>query len=452
MRHLSGRLDGWLFALMLLLGAGALGYLSTRYAHESDWTANGRTSLSSASRAVLKAMPGPVDIVSYASPQGHLRQTIAGFVQRYQQVKPDLHLRFVDPQLDPGKMRELGITVDGALIVHYKGREQRLDELSEESLTNGLERLIRGDDRVVAFVTGDGERNADGKANADLGTFMSQLEQRGMRAVPLNFAQVSAVPQHTDLVVLASPSMPLAPAAVQALVAYVQNGGNLLWLSDPGNHDLGLKPLAAALGIRVLPGVLVDGSGAALGLHDPRMIALGDYPLNAITRGFTLTTLFPQVSALARVAQQGDWAVVPFLRSSAQSWTEFKTIDNSQPSEIRFDATLGELKGPLDFGFALSRLSPSPDKSEQRAVVIGDGDFLSNTYLGNGGNRALGERVFDWLLGDDKLVNLPPRGAPDRLLQISQGELNGLSFSFLIALPLLLLLVGGVIVWRRRRR
>jgi ABC-type uncharacterized transport system involved in gliding motility auxiliary subunit len=110
------------------------------------------------------------------------------------------------------------------------------------------------------------------------------------------------------------------------------------------------------------------------------------------------------------------------------------------------------LKGPLDFGFTLSRLSPSPDKSEQRAVVIGDGDFLSNSFLGNGGNRALGERVFDWLLGDDKLVDLPPRGAPDRILQISQGKLSALSVGFLIVLPLLLLLIGGLIAWRRRRR
>jgi ABC-type uncharacterized transport system involved in gliding motility auxiliary subunit len=451
MRHLFRRLDGWLFALLLLLAAAAIGYLSTRYAREADWTANGRTSLSTESRAVLAQLTGPVDIVSYASPQGDLRQTVAGFLQRYQAVKPDLGLRFVDPQLDPAKMRELGITVDGALILHYKDREQRLDELSERSLTNALERLIRGSDRIVAFVGGDGERRADGQANADLGTFISQLEARGMRAVPLNFAQVSTVPEHTDLVVLASPTLALAPGAVQALVGYVQNGGNLLWLTEPANDDLGLKPLADALGVHVLPGVLVDGGGTALGLHDPRMIARGDYPPQAITQGFTLTTLFPQVSALAQVAQAG-WAIKPFLRSGAQSWTEFQPIDNDKPSNIRFDASAGELKGPLDFGFALSRLSPSPDKSEQRAVVIGDGDFLSNTFLGNGGNRALGERVFDWLLGDDKLVNLPPRGAPDRLLQITQTELNTISFSFLIALPLLLLLIGGLIVWRRRRR
>jgi ABC-type uncharacterized transport system involved in gliding motility auxiliary subunit len=451
MRNLFRRLDGWLFAALLLLAFAAIGYLSTRYGYRADWTANGRTSLSAESRAVLAKLDGPVEVVSYANPQGNLRQTIAGFLQRYQAVKPDLTLRFVDPQLDPAKMRELGITVDGALILHYQDREQRLDELSERSLTNALERLLRGRDRIVAFVTGDGERRADGQGNGDLGTFIAQLESRGMRAVPLNFSQVGAVPEHTDLVVLASPTVTLPPGAVQALVNYVANGGNLLWLAEPANDDLGLRPLAAALGVRVLPGVLVDGSGAALGLHDPRLITLGDYPAQAITRGFTLTTLFPQASALAQLEQSG-WAFAPFLRSSAQSWTEFQPIDNAKSSDIRFDADVGELKGPLDFGFALSRLSPSPDKSEQRAVVIGDGDFLSNTYLGNGGNRALGERVFDWLLGDDKLVELPPRGAPDRLLDISQSELNALSFGFLIVLPLLLLLIGGLIAWRRRRR
>ncbi|MEO9080421.1 MAG: GldG family protein [Rhodanobacter sp.] len=451
MHNLLRRLDGWLFALLLVLACAAIGYFGTRYVYRADWTANGRSSLSAESRAVLKQLDGPVEVVSYASPQGDLRQTLAGFMARYQAVKPDLSLRFIDPTLDPGGMRKLGITVDGALIVHYKDRQQRLDELSERSLTNALERLLRGNDRIVAFVTGDGERRADGEANADMGTFMTQLQRRGMRAVPLNFSQVSAVPEHTDLVVLASPSLALAPAAVNTLVTYVQNGGNLLWLTEPGNHDLGLKPLADALGVRVLPGVLVDGSGAALGLHDPRMITLGDYQPQAITRDFQLTTLFPQVSALAQVAQT-DWAIKPFLRSGPQSWTEFKPIDNTQASDIRFDPASGELKGPLDFGFALTRLSPSPDKSEQRAAIIGDGDFLSNTFLGNGGNRALGERVFDWLLGDDKLVNLPPRGAPDRVLEISQGELNALSLGFVLVLPLLLLLIGTTIVWRRRRR
>lgn len=445
-RRTLRRLDGWLFAALAILAFAAAGYLASRYHHVADWTHDARASLSKESRAVLARLDGPVEITSYANPQGSLRQSIASFVARYQQAKPDISLRFVDPQLDPGAMREKGITVDGELVIRYRGREQHLDDLSSEApMTNALERLARGGERIVAFVSGDGERRADGQANADLGTFVHQLEGRGMRAVPLNFAQVTAVPEHTDLVVLASPGAPLPPGGVQALVNYVADGGNLLWLTDPQGpqplgNDLGLQPLADTLGISVLPGTLYDPSGSALGLHDPRMIALGDYPAQAITRGFTLTTLFPEVAALA--ARPGtDWSAVPFLRSSPQT-----RIDTGQPD---LDSQPGQA---LDFGFALSRLSPSPAKREQRAAVIGDGDFLSNTYLGNGGNRALGERVFDWLLGDDALVDLPPRGAPDRFLQLSQGGLNAVTFGFLALLPLLLLLGGGLVVWRRRRR
>ena len=399
--------------------------MSSRHAIVGDWTAAGRASVSAPTRAVLESLDGPVEIVSYASAQGTLRQTVAAVIARYSAIKRDLTLRFVDPTLDPAAMRQLGVSVNGALIVHYQGREQHLDELSERSLTNALERLARGTERIVAFVTGDGERQADGK--------------------------VSAVPQHTDLVVLASPVAPLAPGAVHALVDYLDAGGNLLWLTEPANDDLGLRPLATALGVQVLPGVLVDGGGSALGLKDPRMLATGEYPAHPVTAGLRMTTLFPQAAALAQVSHSA-WAVVPFLRSGPQSWTEFQPIANDGNSTIRYDADAGELKGPLDFGFALSRLSPSPDKSVQRAIVVGDGDFLSNTFLGNGGNRALGERLFDWLLGDDKLVDLPPRGAPDRVLAITQGQLNALSFGFLLGLPLLLLATGGVVAWRRRRR
>jgi ABC-type uncharacterized transport system involved in gliding motility auxiliary subunit len=380
-----------------------------------------------------------VDIVSYASPQGDLRQTIAAALKNYQQAKPDLRLSFVDPQQDPAAMRNLGITVDGELILHYRDRQQRLDTLNERSLTDALERLVRGNDRIVAFVTGHGERRADGVANADLGTFVSQLEHSGLRAVPLNFSQTASVPGQTDLVVLAGPQTPLSPGATKALVDYLVGGGNLLWLVDPGNLDASLQPLADALGIRVLPGELIDASSSALGLKDPRMIALGDYPPSAITRGFTLTTLFPEVAPLAQ-AKESEWKIEPFLRSSVQSTTQSLSGNAS-----------AVVKGPLDFGFALSRLSPSPAKSEQRVVVIGNGDFLSNSYLGNGGNRALGERVFNWLLGDDQLVSMPPRGAPDRVLSVSQGELSALTIGYMVVLPLLLLAIGGLIAWRRRR-
>ncbi len=448
---MRARLGFWANIVLLLVAVACGAWLSTRWGFVSDWSAGARASLDPASRDLLAQLPGEIKVTSYAKPDSGLRPTVAAFIARYQRFKPDISLHFVDPDADPAATRAAGIQVNGELTIAWHDHTLHLTELSDSQFANTLARLARGGERMVAFVTGDGERNAAGKANADLGQFMAALEQRGLRALPLNFAQVGQVPQNTDLVVLASPLASVGSGAVQALLDYVARGGNLLWLTEPDTRDLGLKPLARALDIDVLPGMLVDGGGAALGLKDPRVVAVGTYPPHAITDGFALTTVFPQVAPLAKVAAQG-WDIRPILSSGPQSWNELQPIDQQNTSTIQYDADAGELKGPLDFGFALTRLSPSPDKREQRVVVIGDGDFLSNSFLGNAGNAALGRRIFNWLLGDDKLVTLPPRPAPDRHLDLSQTGLTVLAFGLLLVLPLLLLLFAAVMAWRRRRR
>jgi gliding motility-associatede transport system auxiliary component len=439
-------------AALVLVAAAALAFLSTRFGFEADVSHANGASLSPASVALLKTLDAPVDVVSYASTQSELRPVIANFIERYRRVKPDVALRFVDPDADPEAMRAAGVTVDGELDVRYKHRSERLKVLSETEFSNALLRLSRSRERIVAFLEGEGERQPLGKANADLGQFVAALADRGLRAVPLPLANTGKVPENADLVVIANPRVALAPAVAHELVDYVDRGGNLLWLTEPG-EDAGLDALARALSIRILPGTVVDASGSAFGLDDPSFVALGKYPPHAITKGFLLTMLLPQPAALAQLSG-ADWKIQPILRSSEKSWNETGHIPKAGESAdtIRQDADAGEIPGPLDLGFALSRLSPRPDKREQRVVVIGDGDFLSNSFLGNGGNREFGERVFDWLLGDDDQITVPDRSAPDRTLALTQGELGALSAAFLVAIPLLLAATGTLIWWRRRRR
>jgi len=438
--------------VLVLVAAVLVAFLSTRFGFERDLSHENGASLSPASVALLKSLDAPVEIVSYASKQGGLRAIIADFVDRYRRAKPDVSLRFVDPDADPEAMRAAGVSVDGELDIRYKERSERLKVLSETELSNVLLRLSRTRERIVAFLEGDGERQPLGKANADLGTFIAGLADRGLRAVPLPLANTGKVPENADLVVIANPRVALAPAVANELVDYVERGGNLLWLTEP-DENAGLDALAKALSIRVLPGTVVDASGSAFGLGDPSFVALAKYPPHAITKGFLLTTLLPQPAALAQLADP-HWDLKPILRSSDKSWNETGHIPKAGETAdtIRQDADAGEIPGPLDLGFALSRISPRPDRKEQRVVVIGDGDFLSNSFLGNGGNRELGQRVFDWLAGDDDQINVPDKSAPDRTLALSQAELGALSVVFLVGLPLVLAASGMLIWWRRRRR
>jgi ABC-type uncharacterized transport system involved in gliding motility auxiliary subunit len=446
------RFGNALHALLIIAAAVAIAFLSTRFGFDRDWSHAHSASLGEASITLLHSLDASVEVVSYARKQGGLRAVIADFIERYRRVKPDLSLAFVDPDADPNAMRAAAIMVDGELDIRYKGRSERLKVLSETELSNALLRLSRSRARIVAFLEGEGERQPLGKANADLGQFVGALADRGLRTVPLPLVNIGKVPENTDLVVIANPQVKLPTAAVAELVDYVERGGNLLWLTAPG-EDVGLDDLAKALAIRVLPGTVVDGSGQAFGLGDPSFVALDHYPQQAITENFVLTTLFPQPAALAQLAG-AHWDMKSILRSSAKSWNETGHIPKAGEAAdtIHQDADAGEIPGPLDLGFALTRLSPRPDKREQRVVVIGDGAFLSNSFLGNGGNREFGQRVFDWLLGDDAQIAVADSSAPDRELTLSQNQLSAISLVFLLALPLLLAASGMLIWWRRRRR
>lgn len=432
-----------LYALLCVVIAVCLAALSARFGFVADWSAGARASIAPQSQSLLQQLKGPLTVTSYARP-GALRAKTRLLVDRYRRFKHDITLKFVDPDVDPVATQEAGITAEGELLLAWHGDTQQVAQLGEQDLSDALARLARGGPRLVAFITGDGERDAAGTDPASLGNFVQRLSARGVRTLPLNLADAAEVPRNANLVVLASPQAALLPASVQKLQNYVANGGNLLWLTEPGNDDLGLSPLAQALGIRRLPGVVLDAPGGS-GFADPRVLVTTRYPPQAITDGFSLNTLFARTEALAEVPGAA-WNVQPILQSSAHSWNQ-----TAPAATTASGPGAGDLKGPLTFGYALSRLSPSPDKNQQRVVVIGNGDFLSNAYVADAGNQAFGERVFNWLLGDDALVSAA-HGAPDTVLKPTRTQLGMLTFGYLIALPILLILIGITIHWRRRRQ
>lgn len=416
--------------LLLLTLIGALLVAAWRVTVQRDLTLGTRAELSDASRAALAAMPLPIEIVAHLPEASPAREPVAKFVDRYRRAKPSLRVSFDAHE------------ASGDLEIRYGDRTQRLTQLDERSFTAALLQLARSGERLIGFATGHGERRFDGEANHDLGKFARALAARGDKliAVPLS----TPVPAGLTLLVLASPSTALLPAELAHLKAHVENGGAMLWLQEP--EAPAVDEMLDTLGLLRLPGTLADAAGKSLKLPDLRFIAVQTYPKHPINTDFSSVTLFPGVLALA--ARPGSpFKATPWLRSGAASWNE----TGAGPEPV-FDAAANELPGPLDFGFALTRLSPSPSRQEQRVVIVGDGDFLANQFLGNGGNRDLGLRVFDWLLEDDTTLGLDLPRAPDDMLALSKRAAALISIGWLIALPIALLLGGVVTVARRRRR
>ncbi|MDG4594993.1 MAG: GldG family protein [Candidatus Contendobacter sp.] len=446
-------LQNQMFTLLFALVIGLLAWLSTRYPMQVDWTANSRNTLSAASQTLLGRMDGPIRITAYVREQSAPRAAIARLIGRYQRHKPDLTLHFVNPDLAPDRARELGITQEGELYVEYRGHGAKLQQLGEQSLTQVLQRLSRPQEQIVLFLDGHGERKPLGIANHDLGAFGRELEKIGIQPRQLDLAANARIPTEAAALVIAGPQLPLPPDAVEAILAYVRQGGHLLWLLEPDDPS-NLQPLATLLGVTRMPGVVVDADALSLGIKNSAFIPIADYGPHPITESLRTPALLPMAAAL-KVQPGAGWTAATLLESQPRSWAETGPLDGP----LRFDPNRAERSGPLTVGVALIRPRPDPTPDfnpstvhQQRIVVIGDGDFLSNTYLGNGANLELGLNIFNWLTLDEAPILIPPRMTPDPDLNLSEGALALMAAVFLIGLPATLLASGWLIWFRRRRR
>ncbi|QSA96461.1 GldG family protein [Methylococcus sp. EFPC2] len=452
--HLEIRLQNLVFTLLFLGVIGLVGWLSTRYSTQFDWTAGGRNTLSEASVKVLGLLKEPVKVTAYAREEKALRDRIGEQVGRFSRQKPDLSLSFVNPDTQPDQVRELGIAVDGELRIEYQGRSEEVQDASESAIANALQRLIHVGEQHVVFLEGHGDRSPKGQANHDLGQFGDELGRKGIKISLLNLATTPTVPDNTSVLVIAEPRTKLLPGELAIIQSYLDRGGNLLWLAEPGELH-GLEPLAQKLGLSFLPGKVVDASAQLFGINDPTFALVAEYPPHPIVMGFQAMTLFPTVAALDK-AGDSPFERTPFLQTLPRSWTETGPIEG----KIKFDADKNEREGPLTLAYSLTRTKPgseSKDKkpespAEQRIVVLGDGDFLSNAYLGNGGNLNLGLNIVHWLSQNEQFINIPAKTAPDRSLNLSPIASSLIALGFLFFVPLALFGSGAFIWWKRRRR
>jgi hypothetical protein len=419
-----------------------LAWLSGRYAVQWDWTRHGSNSLNPVSIGILERTPGPLNVVAYTPANSSLRERIRRFVARYQQIKPDISLSFVDPLRNPDAARRQGISLSGEIQLRYGEREERLQQLDEERFSNAILRLVQSGEHWVASLSGHGERDLLGSANFDLGDFGLSLAQKGYQVVGLDLATSPSPPDNTALLVIASPQRAFLEGEIDRLLAYLARGGNLLLLSDPE------QPVAASLiqrltGMQQLPGTIVDANVRELGIDNPAVALVPAYPEHPATQDFSLLSLFPQAAALV-APENSDWQITPLLQTLARSWNETGPLNG----EIERDPLAGEEAGPLTIGYALTR---QRDKVEQRLVVIGDGDFLANSYLANAGNQDLGLALVRWLTGEDQLIGIPATEADDQELHLSKPAIAVISLGSLIFAPLLLLATGLLLAWRRNR-
>ena len=427
---------------------------------------------SATAMAVVDELRTPVHITYFYRSEDPIGQRARNILEVMGRRNPMLTVLTVDPDKQPELARREGVRLYNAAIIEAAGRRVLIQGTDEAEIAIGIQRVLRTRALTVCFLEGHGEFAMDGfefhthlegisdhshgeassqiieTAGHGVGRLRRVLEAQGYATAKLLLATTGAVPGDCTVVLVANPRTTFLPAESAALRTYLAAGGSALFMLDLGFvPEAGLSRLLSDLGARLEQEVVVDPLSHYQ--RDAEMVAVTGYDPHPITRTLSLT-FFPGIRPLTLTQPASGVEVTPILQSSRDSYArpvppaDARTVESpSAPA-----APVAEVR-PRVLGIAAEG-TLAPGASPFRAVVIGDGDFASNSFLPYMSNSDLLVAAVRWLAREERGTAVRTRIPVPPMVLLTAAQSRWLFVLIVIVLPLMVIAIGGAVWWSRR--
>jgi ABC-type uncharacterized transport system involved in gliding motility auxiliary subunit len=432
--------------------------------------------------AVVDELKTPVRITYFYRSEDPAGRRASDILEVMGRRNPQLTVTTVDPDKRPELARREGIRLYNAAIIEAGGRRILIQGTDEAEIAIGIQRVLRTRALTVCFLEGHGELPMDsfefhthlegagdhshGDASSQVietsghgvGRLRRALEAQGYATAKLILATSGAVPGDCTVLVAANPRTTFLPAESAALRAYLTTGGSALLLFDLGFvPEPGLARLLADLGVRLEQQVVVDPLSHYQ--TDPEMVAVTGYEPHPITRTVSLT-FFPGIRPLTLTKPAAGVLATPILKSSRDSYArpvqsaETRSIEESSPGGGSVPAGATPVESVSDvrprvLGMAVEG-TLAAGAPPLRAVVIGDGDFASNSFLPYMANSDLALAAVRWLAREEHRTAVRTRIPVPPMILLTAAQSRVIFTSIVIVLPLTVIALAGLVWWWRR--
>ncbi|MEA5468860.1 Gldg family protein [Spirulina sp. 06S082] len=490
--------DALIATISFLVILGWFNFLAVRYTERWDFTETQLFTLSPQTQQLVENLTQPLKVWVFepipSPPDRNL-------LERYAKLNPNFEYQFVDPQVEIGLSRRYEVEQPGEVHLEYGNKTQLIQTLrqgqqgqplSEISITNGIEKVLRDRESKVYFLQGHGELPLE-PIEGGLSQGVTSLGERGYLVQPLDLSKESQVPEDATVLAIAAPERPLFAGEQEAVKKYLEKGGGLLLLLAP-NSKTGLDSLLEEWGIEVDDRLTIDasGNGSVIG-YSPTTPLVNHYGTHPITIEFgTRFSVYP-LSTPIKIKEKEGIEAVPIVMTNEESWAERDLTSDT----LEFDPDT-DLAGPIDIGVALERSVESEeqgdreensnrvesqeeeDNSEEdetdnkteksdaedseessdeekdntpkvRMVVFGNAGFATNGWFEQQFNSDVFLNSVKWLANEDEqLLSIRPKELSDRRINLSPGLAALLGLLAIAFFPLCAFVGAGAIWWIKR--
>ena len=455
--------------IILLVNAISIGSY-----HRFDFTGVKQFSLTSQTKEVLLKLETPVQAMFFTTPDDPygIANYTTNLLTEYQYHTEQLSVEFIDPEEHPDQARQYDITAYQTVVFESEqgyrvvppwetiitdASGQLIAIEAEHAFTSAILEVTGIVQKKVYFLTGHGEANIYSDYSSVREGLLDNLYQVAM----LDLAATPSIPEDCATLIIAGAQEALATSEVDIINDYLGNGGGALILANPSSPT-GIKQLLSYWGIITGDGIIIEPTEYAAPNKDTPTVPGTRNQMGLSTTYFpgatppmphpqfepvTVTDEETGMSQQIWMSEESVIQMVWLLWTSDESWLDY---DFDPTKEPEFNEEV-DIQGPLPLSFLI--FAPPPDEAEGQGphlIVIGDSDFASNKHFVNGDNGTLFLSSVNWLAAGEELISIDRKVVPFRRLIIGPEAETFIKFSSMGLLPLLILVIGSIIWWRRR--
>lgn len=331
----------------------------------------------------------------------------------------------------------------------------------EQQVAAAFKRLLQPVMPKSLFLTGNLERDIYKKGEREF-NYHSLSKENRYSLLNMGFDSDTISPETHDIpddiatLVLGDPKTALSNTAMDRIQHYLHKGGNMLILGEPGKQQM-LNPLLQGMGVHMLDGTLIELSKdemphmvkpfftakAAELSQEPFMLMLKE---SFETGEESMPMLMPGVTGLTWTNDSG-YTVAPLLNTApGDVWLKAGALVTDSVAPV-YNPAEGDSRA-ANYTTAVS-LTRKVNNKEQRIIISADADFMSNMRQGG---AFLSRSFYSWLDYGNFPIYTPKPKAVDTLLNISATGAGMLKIVYVWVLPGLVLLMGTILLIRRKRK
>src|SRR2546422_3143836 len=483
--------------VLILFLAVMVNSIAFKHYKRWDFSRDQKYALSDKTKRFLKTLKGKMRVTIFFSTNTTIAGDVQNLLTEYQYAgNGKIDIENIDPQRNLSRAKEVFdkykvVSEESLLVLDYERRNKtvKASEMAdidqsgaalgegprvtafkgEQAITSAMIDLVEGKKNTIGYVTGHKEPsiteasplamiNQQQQAGSPISVLKTFIENENIKFQELNLFNEPQIPAEIKAVMIVGPQYDLSDREIKLLHDFWNKQGRILLLIDPSAKTPKLNAFLNELGVKVnddrLMAFVRTGIEELALIRDVQARFLGDSPVTkrlanvrALFFGGTSSiTLQPERVRAANIRLQ------PLIEAEKGYFAETDYNANDQ-AKLQANAKKAGT-APLTIGVSIEKGGSADERvqmNSSRMVVVSNATFIQDNALTQD-QQALDfiSSSANWLLSREQLIGIAPKIPKTLTFSLNESALRSLRWTILIFMPLIFVVLGTAVWWKRR--